>query len=92
MYNENFKNIVNIDISDVIIVKMKELNKDKTEMTCKIFFNITHLIVLEMDATAMTFADQEFDFVIDKGTLDALMVITLLLIISVQILMNYQKN
>jgi hypothetical protein len=27
-----------------------------------------------MDATAMSFDDDQFDFVIDKGTLDALMV------------------
>ena len=27
-----------------------------------------------MDATAMTFYDNSFDFTIDKGTLDALMV------------------
>lgn len=27
-----------------------------------------------MDATAMTFKDDEFDVVIDKGTLDAVMV------------------
>ena len=27
-----------------------------------------------MDASAMTFSDNSFDFTIDKGTLDALMV------------------
>ncbi len=29
---------------------------------------------MEMDATAMTFEDNSFDFVIDKGTSDALFV------------------
>ncbi len=32
-------------------------------------------IVLEMDATMMNLEDNSFDIVIDKGTLDALMVI-----------------
>ena len=35
--------------------------------------NILNL-VLEMDATMMDFEDNSFDIIIDKGTLDALMV------------------
>jgi ubiquinone/menaquinone biosynthesis C-methylase UbiE len=30
---------------------------------------------MEMDATEMSFPDNSFDFVFDKGTLDALMVL-----------------
>lgn len=71
MYNSALKNILNIDISDVVINKMKENYKDKfTEMKCKCQLKL----VEEMDATQMTFAENSFDFVFDKGTLDALMV------------------
>jgi hypothetical protein len=39
MYHENFVNITNIDISDVVIEKMKELYKDNCEkMQCKNFY------------------------------------------------------
>ena len=59
MYNSNFKNITNIDISDVVIAKMQ---KQFPEMKW-----------LEMDATKMDFEDNYFDCAIDKGTLDAIM-------------------
>ena len=59
MYNSHFKNITNIDISDVVITKMQ---KQFPEMKW-----------LEMDATKMDFEDNYFDCTIDKGTLDAIM-------------------
>jgi ubiquinone/menaquinone biosynthesis C-methylase UbiE len=59
MYNSNFKNITNIDISDVVIAKMQ---KQFPEMKW-----------IEMDATKMDFEDNFFDCAIDKGTLDAIM-------------------
>ena len=59
MYSSNFKNIINIDISDIVIQKMK---KQYPEMEWQ-----------EMDATKMKFEDNYFDCVIDKGTLDAIM-------------------
>ena len=59
MYLSNFKNIINIDISDIVIQKMK---KQYPEMEWQ-----------EMDATKMKFEDNYFDCVIDKGTLDAIM-------------------
>ena len=59
MYNSNFKNITNIDISDIVIGKMQ---KQFPEMKW-----------LEMDATKMDFEDNFFDCSIDKGTLDAIM-------------------
>ena len=59
MYNSNFKNITNIDISDVVIAKMQ---KQFPEMKW-----------VEMDATKMDFEDNCFDCTIDKGTLDAIM-------------------
>ena len=59
MYNSNFKDITNIDISDVVISKMQ---KQYPEMKW-----------IEMDATKMDFEDNSFDCTIDKGTLDAIM-------------------
>lgn len=59
MYKDNFKNIINIDISDVVIDKMQK--------------QFPLMKWLEMDATKMTFEDNTFDCVIDKGTLDAIM-------------------
>ena len=59
MYKSNFKNITNIDISDVVIGKMQ---KQFPEMKW-----------IVMDATKMDFEDNSFDCAIDKGTLDAIM-------------------
>ena len=59
MYLSNYKNIINIDISDIVIEKMK---KQYPEMNWQ-----------EMDATKMSFENNLFDCVIDKGTLDAIM-------------------
>jgi ubiquinone/menaquinone biosynthesis C-methylase UbiE len=62
MYDVGIKNITNIDIIDVVIKQMAAKNKNRTELK-----------FLKMDMLAMTFADKEFNCVIDKGTLDALM-------------------
>jgi len=59
MYNSNYKNITNIDISDVVIEKMKKQFPD--------------MKWISMDATKMDFENNSFDCVIDKGTLDAIM-------------------
>ena len=59
MVKDGYKDITNIDISDIVIEKMKKEYPDE--------------IFMEMDATNMTFEDNKFDCVIDKGTLDALM-------------------
>lgn len=63
MYLNNFENITNIDISSIVI------NKMNIEKISKGMENMTYL---EMDATKMSFPDNEFDYVLDKGTLDAL--------------------
>lgn len=62
MFDDGYKGIVSIDISEVIVDKMRNemLKKNK---------NIPFLV---MDATKMTYEDNSFDVVIDKGTLDAL--------------------
>ncbi|ETN61319.1 CGI-01 protein [Anopheles darlingi] len=62
LYDVGFKKITNIDISPVVIKQMQEANRtSRPEMTW-----------CQMDATAMTFPDETFSVVLDKGTLDAL--------------------
>lgn len=58
-----FRNITNIDISQVAIKQMIDLNKERrADMTFE-----------RMDATDMSYEDDKFSVVLDKGTLDALM-------------------
>jgi ubiquinone/menaquinone biosynthesis C-methylase UbiE len=59
MFLSNYKHITNIDISDIVIQKMKA--------------QYPEMEWIEMDATKMAFEDNSFDCVIDKGTLDAIM-------------------
>ncbi|KAH7426419.1 hypothetical protein KP509_10G001400 [Ceratopteris richardii] len=63
MVKDGYQRITNIDISSVVIEAMRKKYKDCTQLSC-----------LTMDVRDMSsFADQEFDFVIDKGVLDSLM-------------------
>ena len=62
MYEDGFENIVNVDFSGLVIQQMAERTKKCKKMQW-----------LEMDARKMSFADAEFDIVIDKGTLDAVL-------------------
>lgn len=63
LYDVGYKQMTNIDISPVVIKQMQDLHRiDRPE-----------LIFTQMDATALTYADQSFSAAIDKGTLDALM-------------------
>jgi len=63
MYDDGYKNIVNIDIAESVIEKMKLRINGRIG-----------LIYETMDATEMTkLKDAEFDLVIDKGTLDAIL-------------------
>ena len=61
MYNDGYHNLVNIDFSPVVIEQMQRRYQDLSDMSW-----------LVMDIKHMSFADGEFDFVLDKGTLDAL--------------------
>ncbi|GAB1598944.1 eEF1A lysine and N-terminal methyltransferase-like [Argonauta hians] len=64
MFDAGFKNIINIDTSSVVIKQMVSKNQAyRPEMK-----------FLKMDVTQMEFPDGDFSVVIDKGTLDALMV------------------
>lgn len=55
--------IVNIDYSEIVIQKMTTKNQRQRPL-------MTWVV---MDVTEMTFSDETFDVVIDKGTLDAIL-------------------
>jgi len=61
MHEAGYRRIVNIDISAAAVAKMEAR------------FTNLGLEWLAMDATKMDFEDDKFDFVVDKGTLDAMM-------------------
>lgn len=63
LYDAGYRNITNIDISEVVIKQMRELNKSKRP----------DLQYEVMDVTKMTYPDEKFSVVLDKGTLDAIM-------------------
>lgn len=64
LYDFGFKNITNIDFSEVCISHMAERHASiRPKMTW-----------ITMDMTDLQFADQEFDIVIDKASMDALLV------------------
>lgn len=63
MYQDGYRNIVNIDFSSVVIENMKRKCQHLVEMDW-----------LVMDIADMTFPLNSFDVVIEKATLDALMV------------------
>lgn len=62
LYDVGYTNITNIDVSEVAIKQMNMVNSNRTNMK-----------FLHMDALKMTFSNEEFNVVLDKGTLDALM-------------------
>ena len=62
MYRDGYKNIVNIDISNVVIQQMVERNPDKPEMIWEV-----------MDVRDLKFPGESFDLAIDKSTIDALL-------------------
>lgn len=62
MYDVGYKNMTNIDISEVVINQMAKTYRDRE--SCK---------WIQMDATLMSFENESFSVVLDKGTLDAMM-------------------
>ncbi|KIO20014.1 hypothetical protein M407DRAFT_142136 [Tulasnella calospora MUT 4182] len=64
MWQDEYRNIVNIDYSGVVIGKMKSKYEDRDGMEW-----------LEMDVRELTFENNSFDVAIDKGTMDAMMAV-----------------
>ncbi|XP_022691497.1 methyltransferase-like protein 13 isoform X1 [Varroa jacobsoni] len=59
LHQSGYKNVVSIDISDIVINQMKK--------------KYPELDFRHMDATKLEFSDSEFNIVIDKGTIDSLL-------------------
>eukprot|EP00062_Callorhinchus_milii_P010839 gi/632956140/ref/XP_007893811.1/ PREDICTED: methyltransferase-like protein 13 [Callorhinchus milii] len=63
MYDVGYQEMVNIDISEVVINQMKERNATRRPK----------MAFIKMDMMQTEFADAQFQVVLDKGTLDAIM-------------------
>ncbi|EFA04484.1 eEF1A lysine and N-terminal methyltransferase homolog [Tribolium castaneum] len=63
LYDIGYNNVTNIDISQVVIRQMLSQNEKERP----------DLKYMQMDALDMSFQDDSFSVVLDKGTLDALM-------------------
>ncbi|KAM6165622.1 eEF1A lysine and N-terminal methyltransferase isoform 2-T2 [Erethizon dorsatum] len=63
LYDVGYQDIVNIDISEVVIKQMRERNVSRRPQ----------MSFLKMDMTQMEFPDASFQVVLDKGTLDAVL-------------------
>ena len=63
LYDTGIEQITNVDLSEKVIKQMKRQNEKKRPK----------MNWLPMDARKMTFDDQQFSVVLDKGTIDALM-------------------
>lgn len=63
LYDTGIERITNVDLSDNVIKKMKKQNEKRRP----------NMKWLPMDARQMTFEDNQFSVVLDKGTIDALM-------------------
>ncbi|KDQ18894.1 hypothetical protein BOTBODRAFT_63062 [Botryobasidium botryosum FD-172 SS1] len=63
MWDDGYKNIVNIDYSSVCIENMRRRNLEKRP----------NMEWLEMDVRKLEFEPESFDIVIDKGTMDSMM-------------------
>lgn len=62
LYDTGHRNVISIDISDVVIRQMNE----------KYVNSRPQMQFLQMDAIQMKFKDEEFSVILDKGTVDAL--------------------
>ena len=63
MYEDGYRNIVGIDISETVIEYMISKSNE-------LGYKIKHLV---MDARDMEFKDNSFEAIIDKGTIDAIL-------------------
>ena len=63
MYHDGYRDITNIDYSTVVIKKMREKYKSINSLRWDV-----------IDITDMKFETETFDAVIEKGTLDSLLV------------------
>lgn len=76
MYKDGYVNISNIDISTTVIEQMKEKYKEEIpDLKCNVY--CMQWIVEVMDVKSLKYPNNSFDAVIDKGTLDSVLVLLL---------------
>jgi EEF1A lysine methyltransferase 4 len=63
MVNDGFQKIMNIDISEIVIKQMTSKYEDRVEQ----------LLWQKMNVCSLEFADETFDAVVDKGTMDSIL-------------------
>lgn len=71
MHEDGYREIENIDISQVVIDQMQSNYSSKEGLSCKLL--LLFLSVKVMDCTSLQYESESFDFLIDKSTLDALL-------------------
>ena len=75
MADEGFNDITNIDISPLCTKAMQEKYKDRSDI----------LKYSQMDVRAMEFNEGAFDSIVDKATLDSVLVLVLVYVSVVKI-------
>ena len=80
LYDNGYTNIVNIDISGIVIDQMKKRNTHRPLMT-----------YIQMDALDLEYEDDSFDVVFDKSTLDAILCGKLSFLNSAMMLKEVQR-
>jgi SAM-dependent methyltransferase len=70
MYDDGYRDIENVDISKVVIDQMQRTCAAKVGLSCKCCIIDIDKV---MDCRNLQYETEEFDFVVDKSTLDALL-------------------
>ena len=73
LFKDGYENLTNIDISATVIKQMQERYKEDLPLIkCKSYY--FYLLVQIMDVRKLEFAPKSFNVVLDKGTLDCVLV------------------
>ena len=75
LYDDGFRNQINVDFSSVAIKQMQERYQSNVGMQCMLIVLIClyECVVKTMDIREMDFPDSTFGAVLDKGTMDSIL-------------------